>query len=82
MIILPFETISCYFKSRSGQILKIVTLAPKGYLSYAECHGESNGTLSFAIGSIDRRQFEYENLTSSIFEVFDVILVSNIKRFS
>ena len=61
MIILPFWTRSGQAKSRSGNLrsnFKVVIFASKRCLSYAECHGESNGVLSFALGSIDRRKIE------------------------
>jgi hypothetical protein len=51
MIILPFGTRSGQVRSRSGHLrsnFKVVIFAQKGCLSYAECHGESNGVLSFA----------------------------------
>ena len=70
MIILPFGTRSGQVRSRSGHLrsnFKVVIFAQKGCLSYAECHGESNGVLSFALGSIVRRQIEFENFGSSIF---------------
>ena len=70
MIILSFGTRSGQARSRSGHLrsnFKVVIFAQKGCLSYAECHGEFNGVLIFALGSIVRWQIKFENFWSSIF---------------
>ena len=67
MIILPFGTRSGKVRSRSGHLrsnFKVIIFAQKWCLSYAECHGESNGVLSFALGSIVSWQIQFENFGS------------------
>ena len=45
-------------------------------LPYAECHRESNGVLSFALGSIYRRQIEFK---SSCYHFLQFLRHSGVK---
>ena len=64
------------FRSMSGQKrsnFKVDIFAYNGYQTDAARHGESNGGLCFALRGLESLKIEFENLTSSILNIFFLI---------